>query len=736
MTSHDLDAAQRDAVDRPFDRPALAVVGGSGSGVTTTLVRRARRAAVAGRMPLLLAPTAHAVRTLRARLAADDAPRPIAASAGEFARTVLRDPHSPFALRDVELIPESRAAQIFERAAAPLFALEWAPFVSAEIDPEIAGMRTPERFAAAAFRLIRKLRAAHVEPQAFLESARRGAVAFYAAPPNFASADLIAATGAKYRDSLRVDARELERQRLRELDLAKILAGLYEAYLGALVAHGCMTEVDAVFEATRALRERPELAARIRLEHDLVMVDDAQDLTAGDCALLAALFGDDLRGVTLGGDPAQATRTFLGALGERVFARATERIALPGSYRASPALRALAARASDPAVPVHAHAGAREIAFARARDVRDEARDVAARIRSLVDAGTTPQEIAVVTRSLRCARPYLDALLAADVRVDVAGDLRLHELPDAADAFAALSSYADATRHDRLLRALAAPWCALSDASLAVLAGEASAGPPLLLGEDAAAGRGRNDPSRDVRLARNVLGGDRDRDLSPEARERLAALRRAFARYAEIERGGDAARSARVILGETVLACAPANAAGDFARSVVRRLVHEIDAFVARDPLATLAEYLAATDALLDRDEDLLELAPLGGAAVSLLSVEAAKGRAFDRVFIVDARAGAFPRYYVPDAFLFTPTLGIIPKDNVGDARAARTAKFTWALRKTRARERYVAEERRAFACAAGRARRSLYVGASGRTTRGETAPELEAELARAFESV
>ena len=91
---------------------------------------------------------------------------------------------------------------------------------------------------------------------------------------------------------------------------------------------------------------------------------------------------------------------------------------------------------------------------------------------------------------------------------------------------------------------------------------------------------------------------------------------------------------------------------------------------------------------------------------------------------VPNARPGAFPRWYVPDSFLYSPSLGMVAKDNVGDAKAARTAKFSFYLYKTKARERYNEEERRAFTYAMRRARASVLVTAFGRPTRGATAPE------------
>ena len=54
------------------------------------------------------------------------------------------------------------------------------------------------------------------------------------------------------------------------------------------------------------------------------------------------------------------------------------------------------------------------------------------------------------------------------------------------------------------------------------------------------------------------------------------------------------------------------------------------------------------------------------GTAVRILSIDAARGRDFDHIVVPNIRAGAFPRYYVPDAFLYSPSLGMIAKENVG----------------------------------------------------------------------
>jgi DNA helicase-2/ATP-dependent DNA helicase PcrA len=719
---------------------AVALTGPAGSGKSTELLRRALDEARAGRRVLLAAPSDAGVARLRALAAAAGGGAGIeCTSFGELAFDVLREMRAAEGLAPLRAIDDVRASVHFERAGARLFSLEWTEFVNAEIDPEITGLRAPERFSAAAFRLIRKLRASLVSPEAFRIAGLRGATAFYGQPPNFASADLLMETQPKYRDSLNVTPGELARQHAREVDLVKVLAQLYAAYVEELVSGGCLTPTDAVYEATWEMRRRPERFAAARSRFAAAFVDDAQDLTGGQLGFLEALFGESLGGVTLAGDVAQATRGFAaGARGAEVFKRAGRTVRAAGSYRSVPAIERAARIGLDPA----AADGAREpgrrsdaVQLYRAQSARDEARFVAAEAARLIAGGMAPERIAVVTRNLRCAHVYVEALLAAGIPTDVGGAASLYEFPAVLDALAALWSAVDPFRHEYLLRNLEAPWLRLSDASIAVLCGDAEAPQPLLFelpeGEPEEDAGPRWDRRRDLRLGRNVTRGDVDSALSPEARERVEAFRAARERWEGAARTLGPAELARLIFDESVLATLRDDARGRFEGGLVARLIDEVDAFSAREPLGSLGDFLTWAERVAEAEADLLNLALRDRGALRVVDVEAAKGDEFDAVFVVDVRAGAWPRYYVPDAFLFMPAAGMIPKENVGDADAARTAKFTYSLFRYKLREKYNAEERRAFYCAASRARQRLYVSASGRATRGVSAPEILEELSR-----
>ncbi len=716
----------------------VAIIGAPGSGKTTTLAGRAARfadaltAGTATRV-LALAPSDTGV----ARLRRETLPGAVlCTSFGDLAFGILEDERARDGERALERSDDVRASQRFERAGAELFALEWTAFAG-EVDPEITGMRAPERFSAAAFRLIRKLRASLISSTDFRALGLRGATAFYAQPPNFANADLIMETGAKYRDSLRVSASELERQHQREVDLVKILARLYASYEESLAESGSLTPTDAVYEAVMLLRKSPGARESARARYAAAFVDDAQDLTTGQFALLEAIFGKALGDVTLAGDPEQSTRGFAtGARGAEFFKHATVTVALEERRPCDPAIERAARRGLDPAAPLPPELAAtdatRAVTLYRAESPRDEARFVATEIEALLRAGTVPERIAVVLRNLSCAQTYVGALLARNIPVDIAGAASLYEFPIVLDALGALWSAVDPFRHDYLLRTLESPWMRLCDASIATLCADATDPQPLLfeLDDDVAeTGDRRWDRRRSLRLGRNVTRGDVDADLPADARERLAAFRSARLRWEAASRRLGVSALARLVLDESVLATLGRGARGRFDATLVARLIEEIEAFEARDPFATLDDFLVFAESVASAEGDLLAIAPRDLGAVRVLDVEAAKGSEFDAVFVVDVRAGAWPRYYVPDAFLFTPTAGMIPKENVGDADAARTAKFTYALYRYGFRQKYNAEERRAFYCAATRARERLFVTASGRATRGENTPEILEEL-------
>ena len=632
---------------------------------------------------------------------------------------------------DIERLEPDEIEEIFERAAAPLFSAEWAEYLGADIDPEISGLRTPDRFASAVLRLIVKLRDAGISPDTMLAHALRGASAFYGKPPNFADPGLLFATKDEYRSSLLVGPAELERQHRREIDLAKIVAKLYRSYIDELVRHGCLSAGDAVAEATRLLGEQPPLAAAYRERLAFAIVDDAHDLRSGEVRMLQALFGAKLRAVTFAGTLQSAIHNFAGARPEATFKLATTTIELPAGTLVPPAIAACAHAIATGSVAPQTVAAA-EVRVHRAADRDAEVAFVTQSVAGLIAAGTPAARIAVVHRTARTLAAYEDALVDAGVPVALYGDIDLLARPEAGDALAALWVAVDPYRHAWLLRMLALPMLALGDITLGALCGEPANPQAVLFPLPVAEPEGdrRWDRRRDVRLAMNVLRGERDHDLSPLARERIVAFRERRSAWAAHARDAGTSAARAIVEDAGLYAALPNETTARAARRafIVDAVLALIGRYAARHPGGPLEDALEMLARIAPAERGPL-VHGRDGTGVFAGSIDRIGPRRFDHVFAVDARAGSFPPYYVPDAFLFSPSHGMVPKDAAGDAPAGRTAKFTWYSHQTKLKEAYAREHRRLLALAMSRADAGVTVSASGRATRGIGAPEFAAEL-------
>ena len=469
-TTNDDDALQT-ALAYPFAGPGLALTGPAGSGKTFALLARLQAISTAhpAARILLCAPSAAGAARLRGLLEARGrADKVQARTLTDVSLEILRERDGVQSAAIIDLVDDVTAAGLFEDACTSLFSLEWPELAAAQIDPEVTGLRSPQRFAGAAFRLIRKLRAGLVSPETFRTAGLRGATEFYGRPPNFSNSDLILATAQKYRDSLRVSLAELDRQRTREVDLVLILSRLYEMYVATLAERNVMTAGDAVYEAVLRLRSRPELRERLRERFAFGGVDDAQDLSAAQFGLLGAIFGDELRGVTLAGDASQATCGFAtGARGAEVFKAATCTIAFTDRRRGNAAIERIALLGLDPLrpdVPAPRDSGS-AVSIFRADDGRDEAGFIASEVARLIASGVQPAAIAIVTRHLHCSGGYIDALLARDVPVDVGGSIALLTFPAVLDSLAARPAAGDPWQHLVTCLELTAPEANLTIAS-------------------------------------------------------------------------------------------------------------------------------------------------------------------------------------------------------------------------------------------------------------------------------
>ncbi len=675
----------------------IVIRAGARGGKTTRLVRIAIEASRSEKV-LLIGIGSGSAAALRTRALLEGANEIPVVEIGELAAEI-----AAIAEPSLRFIDETSAYGIFERVAAPLFDGSWPP-PEASIHTEVAELRSPERFLEHAWSLVQRLRRAEISPREVVERAARGATAFYAHPPNLSSPALLAYLNDAARGSLDADAEELLRQYHREIDLAKILAELYARYEATIESERLADACAVLARATAWLRENAGAARPAAVAFDAIFVDDSEHCDERAHDFLSALTRGSKRPPTFACNEDGAHRPLQGARVERLADAAEER--LPD----------LAPAAIRPTVERCAN---REIEALRA----------ASWIAERIEAGIAPEACAVLLRDLDDAGRFEEALHERGIATARAGRCNLFRLREILDAFALLTWIADPFAHDALLRILEGRRMALSDATIAILCGKGASGQDSLFGESERATD--DDRPKALRLGDNVLFGAVDPLLGELARARVAWLR-GFHREAQRLVATTPLTDAIAKIWEDGLATGgePSDARERSRGLALEVLAARIDACEAGDGLAALRALCEHLRKVAERERTEIPYRQRAGF-VTIAEIDATLGISFEAAAIPSLQAGAFPTYYVPPAFLFTPTYGLAARENAGGLRSTRAVKHAYVNYRLKLRERHIEQERRLFAFARSRARASLLLTASGRPTRGINTPEFLEECRR-----
>jgi DNA helicase II / ATP-dependent DNA helicase PcrA len=230
------------------------------------------------------------------------------------------------------------------------------------------------------------------------------------------------------------------------LDAAEV-AHVFATYEDVKRDQGRMDMEDVLLCAAALLAEDERVAAEVRRQYKWFVVDEFQDVSPIQAALLELWLGgrEDLCVV---GDPAQTIYSFAGASASYLtdFARThpgATRIELVRNYRSSPQVVGAANRllAGTPSAGVQLRsqqAAGAEVDYVEQPDEVAEAEQVAATVADLVAAGTPPREIAVLFRINAQSQALEEALAARAVPYVVRGAARFFERPEVRQAVALL----------------------------------------------------------------------------------------------------------------------------------------------------------------------------------------------------------------------------------------------------------------------------------------------------------
>ncbi|WP_432557974.1 ATP-dependent DNA helicase [Granulicoccus sp. GXG6511] len=500
------------------------------------------------------------------------------------------------------------------------------------------------------------------------------------------------------------DVRNAQAALAERLELASLVADYQE------LKHrlGVVEFADQMAVAAGLVQRVPEVAELVRDQFRVVLLDEYQDTSAAQAALLQGLFsGPDPhhgRGhpVTAVGDPCQAIYGWRGAAASNILQFVTDFPGRDGFPAASFALTVnrrsghrilevanqlaaglradpvLAEAAGDSILLAPPDAPPGEVSAATFATWADELTwladcVVAARAEGQVAAWS---DIAVLTRRNADISAVYSELIGRDVPVEIVGLGGLLALPEVRDVVATLRVLDDVTANPELLRLLAGPRWGIGPRDLALLGRRA---------RDLARDRDRTDDASDALLAAlegavaeidatevvSLLDAVTDPGAlhySEEARVRFAAFATELAdlRSHTDEPVLDLTRRVIHTLGLDVELVATPHFARMSRRNQLAVFVDAVADYVDVDGDASLGGLLAYLQAEEDQGTGLDQATPSDSDSVKLLTVHKAKGLEWTMVFLPALVKGVFPSDRVTDNWL--RRADAVPADLRGDA--------------------------------------------------------------------
>ena len=226
------------------------------------------------------------------------------------------------------------------------------------------------------------------------------------------------------------------------------VAAVYASYEEVKRERSRIDMEDVLLCAAAALGDDERVAAAVRRQYQQFVVDEFQDVSPIQAALLDLWLGGR-DGVCVVGDPAQTIYSFAGASADYLlhFGRkfpAASSVTLVRNYRSTPqvvevANTVMAPQLGQAAVRLHAvRAAGPKTTFAGHPDEVTEAARVAEAIAAAVAAGQSPADIAVLYRINASSENFEEALTERSIPFVVRGSERFFDRPEVRQAITLL----------------------------------------------------------------------------------------------------------------------------------------------------------------------------------------------------------------------------------------------------------------------------------------------------------
>ncbi|MBA2444351.1 MAG: ATP-dependent helicase [Nocardioidaceae bacterium] len=455
------------------------------------------------------------------------------------------------------------------------------------------------------------------------------------------------------------------------------LLALVEGYRGLKAELGVIDFSDQMALGAALAAESPEVGAHERERFRIVLLDEYQDTSIAQARLLTHLFSGRAvecgRGhaVTAVGDPCQAIYGWRGASAGNISGFATDfPQATDDQTRVFPlsvnrrSLTTILDLANTIAQPLHVEhtgveplsarpgAGPGQVRAAVLETFGDELAWLAREVPRAHQEMRLPKwsEIGILVRDNKTAYAVHDALVAADVPVEVVGLSGLLTMPEVVEVIATLEILHDVTANAALLRLLTGPRWRIGARDLALLGRRAR----MLAHPDGEAGDSMADAlaeavagvdPADVVSLLEAMQSPGAAAFSAEARDRFSLL---SSELRELQRHIgepllDLVRRVIDTIGIDIELASSNSRVAESRRGNLSTFLDAVSAFAGTDKEASLPGLLAYLQAEEEYGQGLSLALPTEANSVKLLTVHKAKGLEWDVVFVPGLTKDVFP---------------------------------------------------------------------------------------------
>ncbi|MEM9221531.1 MAG: UvrD-helicase domain-containing protein [Pseudomonadota bacterium] len=401
---------------------------------------------------------------------------------------------------------------------------------------------------------------------------------------------------------------------------------VYRLYRDRLKALNAADFGDLLLEPIRLFRSAPDILADYQRRFRYMLVDEYQDTNVAQYLWLR-LLAQDNRNLCVVGDDDQSIYGWRGAEVDNIlrfesdFPGATV-VRLERNYRSTSPILAAAShlishnedRLGKTLFTDLVDPDAKPVTVASAWDSEEEARAVNEEAESLQKNGVSLDEMAILVRTSAQMRAFEDRFVTTGTPYRVVGGPRFYERKEIRDALAYFRCVAQPAYDLAFERIVNVPARGIGQVSLRLIA---------------EAARGRGTPM--LQAAADLLATD---ELKGKARTGLMQLLAAFDRWREQLGAMPHTELAEIILeesGYTDMLKADRSADAPGRLENLKELVRSMDEF---DSLPGFLEHVS----LVADAQGAVE-----GAAITLMTLHAAKGLEFDAVFLPGWEEGLFP---------------------------------------------------------------------------------------------